>query len=286
MTRASCSLAFSNSLTAVVARCVWVLSCTSARSTSMPATMPLCFRSSACWCSASRRLLLRARGVGARRRRQRLHEQVAGDEDDEVARAPERQPRGLDVVRLGPRVVERAEVEDRLRQEDARVEDVERSDDRRDVAERRAGAAAEAERREVDLLARLADAAVDVRQQLAERAPARALAPGRRSARRSARRGCARARAEIAETTVSFSTVGGQLARRHAAEEAAGRNRERLTTASVEWMKPADGGGAARLCADAGLARERPAASIRRGQVSDMDDGSYRNHLVYYAHVR
>ncbi len=94
--------------------------------------------------------------------------------DHEIASALTRQARGFERVRLRARVVDRLQIEDRLRHEHARVEDIERTDDIGNAGERRSAAGAKPEGREVDLLTRLGDAAVDVRQHLAECDPPRA----------------------------------------------------------------------------------------------------------------
>ena len=98
------------------------------------------------------RVALRARRVDARRGGQRLQVGVGRDEHDEIARALVTVLRGLDVVRFGAGVVQGVQVEDRLRERHPRVEDVERSDDRRDALGQR-----EAERRQVHDLPRLRD---------------------------------------------------------------------------------------------------------------------------------
>src|SRR5437764_1038280 len=82
--------------------------------------------------------------VASGRSCQRLNVQVACDVDDEVTRALPREPRRLERVRLRSRVVDGFEIEDRLRDEDARVEHVERSDDIRDAGEGRTAGTAEA----------------------------------------------------------------------------------------------------------------------------------------------
>ena len=72
-----------------------------------------------------RRLHLRPCGVGAGRSGERLQVRVRGDEHDEIAGALVRKLSGGDVVRLRPGVVEGVQVQHRLGEVDARIEQVE-----------------------------------------------------------------------------------------------------------------------------------------------------------------
>ena len=182
-------------------RCRWFCTCTCARSTSMPATRPgglqvgglLAERLARCP-AARAPTSIRLAAVD------RLEIQVDGDEHDEVAGRLDAARLGALVERRGARVVERAQIDDRLRQRDARVEDVERADDRR--------VGLEAEDREVDHRAPLVDRCRDVRQQvLRARASAR-RAPASRSLPAAAGRGCTGARASTASLTESASGCG------------------------------------------------------------------------------
>ena len=112
--RASSSRAFSNSFCDTVTRCRSPFSLTSARTTSMPAMMPLCFRSCACR-TASGRLELRARRLRARVGGKHLEVRVCRHQHDQVARALVRVACRLDVVGFGARFVGRAQIDERLR---------------------------------------------------------------------------------------------------------------------------------------------------------------------------
>ena len=89
-----------------------------------------------------RGVLLRVRDVDPARGGHRFEVEIDRDQHDEVARRLDAARLGALVERGGAVVVERAQVDDRLREADPRVEDVERSDDRR--------VRLEAEDREVD----------------------------------------------------------------------------------------------------------------------------------------
>ena len=115
-----------------------------------------------------RRVHLRPGGVDARRRGERLRVRHGRDEDDEIAGAPVIVAGGGQVVRFGPRVVQRLEVDDGLRQGDAGVERVEGADDRGDACRQR-----KAERRQVHDLPCFRDVAVDVGHEIAQRTPPR-----------------------------------------------------------------------------------------------------------------
>ena len=67
-------------------------------------------------------------------------DKIARDVDHEITRALAHEPIGLERVGFGSRVVDRLEIDDRLRDEEPRVEHVEWPDDVRDAWERRSGA--------------------------------------------------------------------------------------------------------------------------------------------------
>ena len=107
-------------------------------------------------------------GVGG----ERLKIERAGHPHDQIARAFKRVLRSVDVMGLRPRVVERPEVEDGLRQIHPRIEYVEWSDDGRHVSEG-GTKRSKTECLQVILKPRLRNPRVDVRQQRAQLLPSR-----------------------------------------------------------------------------------------------------------------
>ena len=117
-----------------------------------------------------RRVLLRLRDFDPARRGDRFEVEVDRDQHDEIARRLDAARLGLLVERGGAVVVERAQVDDRLRYRDPGVEDVERPDDRR--------VRLETKDREVDDRPVLVEVGGGVGQQVLERAPARPVRLG------------------------------------------------------------------------------------------------------------
>ena len=116
-----------------------------------------------------RGLELRASGGDPRLAGHGLEVELAAGEHHEVAGARLVLPRRLERVGRGVPAVQRVQVEDRLLDVGTRVEDVERADERRLSGDR------EAERLEVDLLARLRNRPAHLRQQVGGGGAARGL---------------------------------------------------------------------------------------------------------------
>ena len=187
----------------------------------MPATVPAVFMSSAWLWSARAVSSCALDGIHAGAGGHRLEIQIGRDEHDEVASAAVAEAGGRQpvVLRLGG--VDRLEVENRLAEEQPRVEHVEGADDARKRRLQR-----KAERFEVGLALGLADAAVDVGQQVGQRQPARAA--------RAVHRLFGGEHAEVVGERALQRFIereryrlGAQRACRHAAPERAGRRRHR-----------------------------------------------------------
>ena len=100
-----------------------------------------------------RGLELRSRGRRARARGHRLQVGIGGDEHDEIAGAAIRMAGGSEIEPFGFRLIDRAEIEHRLREKDSRVKHRERTDDSRKRGNQRRGVERKSERLEIVLAA-------------------------------------------------------------------------------------------------------------------------------------